>query len=129
MQLRFLTKRKYCYFWTQIDQRTVVKKFRTFGEHLRTLREIKGLTLREVAGSLALDTSLLAKIERNERQPTRQLIKQFADFFKVEEKELVDEFLSDQIVYKILNEETDLNILKVAEGKIKYIKMNNGQIQ
>jgi len=104
---------------------TVVKKFITFGEHLRTLREINSLTLREVASSLTLDTSLLAKIERNERQPTRQLIKQFADFFKVEEKELVDEFLSDQIVYKILNEETDLNILKVAEGKIKYIKTLN----
>ncbi len=104
---------------------TVVKKFTTFGEHLRTLREINGLTLREVATSLSLDTSLLAKIERNERQPTRQLIKQLADFFKVDEKELVDEFLSDQIVYKILNEETDLNILKVAESKIKYLKTHN----
>ena len=114
------------YFWTQIDQMTVVKKFTTFGEHIRTLREINGLTLREVAASLALDTSLLAKIERNERQPTRLLIKQLADFFKVEEKELVDEFLSDQIVYKILNEETDLNILKVAESKIKYLKIHNG---
>ena len=31
-----------------------------------------------------------------------------------------------KIVYKILNEETDLNILKVAEGKIKYIKTHNG---
>ncbi|WP_084139987.1 helix-turn-helix domain-containing protein [Flavobacterium filum] len=102
-----------------------MKKFTTFGEHLRTLREINGLTLREVATSLSLDTSLLAKIERNERQPTRQLIKQLADFFKVDEKELVDEFLSDQIVYKILNEETDLNILKVAESKIKYLKTHN----
>lgn len=105
---------------------TVVEKFTTFGEHLRTLREFAGLTLREVATILRIDTSLLAKIERNERQPTRQHIKQFADFFKVEEKELVDEFLSDQIVYKILNEGTDLNILKVAEGKIKYIKTKNG---
>lgn len=104
----------------------VVKKITTFGEHLRTLREINSLTLREVATSLALDTSLLAKFERNERQPTRQQIKQLADFFKVEEKELVDEFLSDQIVYKILNEETDLNILKVAENKIKYLKTHNG---
>ncbi len=103
-----------------------MKKFTTFGEHLRTLREINKLTLREVAKSINLDTSLLAKIERNERQPTRQLIKQFADFFKVGEKELVDEFLSDLIVYKILDEDTNLNILKVAEGKIKYIKTHNG---
>jgi len=65
---------------------TVVKKYTTFGGHLRTLREINGLTLREVATSLSLDTSLLAKIERNERQPTRQLLKQRPDYFKVEEK-------------------------------------------
>ncbi len=105
---------------------TVVKKFTTFGEHLRTLREINRLTLREVAASLALDTSHLAKIERNERQPTRKLIKKLANFFKVEEKELIDEFLSDQIVYKFLSEEADLNILKVAKSKIKYIKTHNG---
>lgn len=105
---------------------TVVKRFTTFGEHLRTLREMNSLTLREVAASLSLDASLLAKIERNERQPTRQLIKQLADFFNVDKKELLDEFLSDQIVYKILNEETDLNILKVAESKIKYLKTQNG---
>ncbi len=80
---------------------------------------MNGLTLREVASSLSLDTSLLAKIERNERQPTRQLIKQFADFFKVEEKELVNEFLSDQIVYKILNEETDLNISELLRKRIE----------
>ena len=104
----------------------IVKKHTTFGEHLRKLREFTGLTLKEVATNLNIDTSLLAKIERNERQPNRQLIKGFSKFFKVEEKELVDEFLSDQIVYKILNEETDLNILKVAESKIKYLKTHNG---
>jgi transcriptional regulator with XRE-family HTH domain len=87
---------------------------------------MNSLTLRVVAENLALDTSFLAKVERNERQPTRQLIKQLAHFFKVEEKRLVDEFLSDQIVYKVLNGETDLNILKVAEDKIKYIKNHNG---
>jgi transcriptional regulator with XRE-family HTH domain len=105
---------------------TPIKKFSTFGEQLRTLRENSGLTLREVAKNLSIDISLLAKIERNERQPTRNLIRKFADFFKVEEKELIEEFISDQIVYKILNEEPHLNILKVAESKIKYIQTHNG---
>ncbi len=104
----------------------LMKMNTTFGEHIRSLREYNKLTLREVSKSLNLDTSLLAKIERNERTPSRQLIKQFADFFNVNEKELINEFLSDQIVYKILNEETDLNILRVAEEKIKYIKSHNG---
>lgn len=98
------------------------QKFKSFGEHLRTLRETTTLPLREVATHIGIDTSLLAKIERNERQPTKQLIKQIATYFKVDEKELLDEFLSDQIAYKILDEEADLNILRVAEKKINYLK-------
>lgn len=94
--------------------------YRTFGEHLREMRERAGFTLKEVASKIDMDISLLAKIERNERQPTKAHINKFAKFFKVREQELADEFLSDQIAYKILDEEADLNILKVAEEKIKY---------
>jgi hypothetical protein len=36
--------------------------------------------------------------------------------------------LSDQIAYKILDEKADIEILKVAEEKVKYIKaVNNGK--
>ena len=101
---------------------TSVKKYTSFGEHLRTLREEAGQTLKTVAEQISIDISLLAKIERNERHPTKQLIKQVATLFQVDEKELQDEFLSDQIAYKILDEEADLNILKVAEKKVSYLK-------
>ncbi|MES2655157.1 MAG: helix-turn-helix transcriptional regulator [Bacteroidota bacterium] len=100
----------------------ITKKTKSFGEHLRTLRENEGLTLKFVAEQISIDTSLLAKIERNERQPTKHIIKQVAQFFKVDEKELQNDFLSDQIAYKILDEEADLSILKVAEEKVKYLK-------
>jgi transcriptional regulator with XRE-family HTH domain len=101
---------------------TANKKSTTFGEHIRILRENEGLTLREVALSVSIDQSLLAKIERDERHPTRQLIKSISDFFGVKEKELKNELLSDQIAYKILDEDADLAILKVAEKKVTYIK-------
>lgn len=99
-----------------------IKNTKTLGEHLRHLREEAGLTLKCVSEQISIDTSLLAKIERNERQPTKQIIKQVADFFKIDEKELQNDFLSDQIAYKILDEEADLSILKVAEEKVKYLK-------
>ena len=105
-----------------------IKKTKSFGEHLRHLREEAGLTLRFVSEQISIDTSLLAKIERNERQPTKQMIKQVADLFKVDEKELHNDFLSDQIANKILDEEADLNILKVAGEKVKYLKtVHNGK--
>ncbi len=80
------------------------------------------MTLKTVSEQLGIDASLLAKIERNERPPTKHIIKQVASFFQCEEKELLDNFLSDQIAYKILDEEADLSILKVAEEKVKYLK-------
>jgi len=104
-----------------------VKRNTTFGEQLRQRRETAGMTLREVAEIVKIDPSLLAKIERNQRQPTKHLIKNIADFFGVNEKELLEEFLSDQIASIILDEEAGLNILKVAEEKVAYIKtLRNG---
>ena len=107
---------------------TTIKNITSFGEHLRNLRENQSLTLKNVAEKIGIDASLLAKIERNERQPTKQIIKQVAEFFKCNEQELLNNFLSDQIAYKILDEEADIEILKVAEEKVKYLKtMNNGK--
>ena len=107
---------------------TIKNKHTTFGELLRSLREETGQTLKTVAENLQMDTSLLAKIERNERQPTKQIISQVAEYFNVDKKELQSEFLSDQIAYKIMDEEADIEILKVAEEKVKYLKtVNNGK--
>lgn len=97
-------------------------ELKTFGQHLRALRESSNLTLKEVSLKTNIDISLMAKIERSDRQPTRQQIKVISDFFNVDEKELLNEFLSDQIAYKILDEEADLKVLKVAESKVSYLK-------
>lgn len=97
-------------------------KVTTFAEQVRTLREEAKLSLREVAEKIGIDTSLLGKIERNERQPTKEQIKLVAKYFKINERDLMKEFLSDQIAYRILEEEADLDTLKVAERKIQYLK-------
>ena len=97
-------------------------KVTTFAEQVRTLREEAQLSLREVAEKIGIDTSLLGKIERNERQPTKEQIRQVAKYFKLDEKEMMKEYLSDQIAYKILEEEADLDTLKVAEKKVQYLK-------
>ncbi len=105
-----------------------IKKTESFGEYLRCLREEAKLTLKKVANEIDIDTSLLAKIERNERQPTKAIIKQIAKYFNVDEKILQYKFLSDQIALKILEEEADISILKVAEEKVMYLKtIQNGK--
>lgn len=97
-------------------------ELKTFGEHVRYLREQSGLTLKQVATSIEIDISLLAKIERSERQPTSDFIKNIAAFFNADENSLRRELLSEQIAYKIMHEDGDVEILKVAEDKVEYFK-------
>ncbi len=99
-----------------------IKKTKSFGEHLRHLREETGLTLKFLSEQISIDTSLLAKIERNERQATKEQIKLVAKFFNYNVQLLIEENLSDQLAYKIIESDADINILKVAEEKIKYLK-------
>lgn len=94
----------------------------SFGEQLRSLREQKKMSLREVATEISIDTSLLGKIERNERQATKEQIKLIAKFFNYDEQLLIEENLSDQLAYKIIEADADRAILKVAEQKIEYLK-------
>ena len=105
-----------------------MNKIKSFGEQLRRIREEAGLTLKFVSEQIEIDTSLLAKIERNERKPTKNIIKKVADYFKVSEDDLRKDFLSDVIAYKILDEEADVSILKAAEEKLMYLKtIQNGK--
>jgi len=95
----------------------------TFGETVKKLREKKNLPLREVADALKIDTSMLGKIEKNNRRPTKQLIEKFADYFKVNDKDLLIAFLSDAVAYQIMDvEELSTEVFKVAEKKVKYLK-------
>lgn len=98
------------------------KKLITFGERIRQLRIEQNLPQRKVAVKLDIDASLLAKYERNERQPSKELITKIAEIFNVNREELIKEALTDKIAYQILNEEADSKILRVAEGKVEYLK-------
>jgi len=101
------------------------QKLTTFGERIRKLREEQELPQRKVAALLDIDTSLLAKYERNERHPSKELISKIADLFKIDSSELVNEVLSDKIAYQILEEEADSKILRIAETKVEYLKQQD----
>jgi len=97
-------------------------KITTFGERIRQLRENEKLPQRKVAALLDIDTSLLAKYERNERQPSKELIKKIADIFKADSEELIAEAFSDKLAYQILEQDADSKVLRVAESKVEYLK-------
>lgn len=99
-------------------------KVYSFGEHLRSLREKEMLSLKQVSIAIGIDISLIGKIERNERNATKEQIKSIAKFYNYDEKLLIQENLSDQLAYKILEADVDNSIFKIAEQKVRYFKKN-----
>ena len=94
----------------------------TFGEYIRQLRTSANLPIRKIAAQLDIDATLLGKIERDERPASKDVIAKIAKIFNQNEKDLFHRFLSDRIAYKIIDEDADINVLRVAEQKIEYLK-------
>lgn len=97
-------------------------KVESFGEVLRKMRAQKKMPLRELAALLDIDTSTLSKIERNERNANMIMIRKLANIFNVDKKELQVSFMSDKVVYDLIEEDYGTEILQVAEKKIAYLK-------
>jgi len=96
----------------------------TIGKQIRKLRKESGLPLRKVAASLDIDQSILSKIERGERKATKEQIIQIARIFNTDKNELLINYFSDKVIYELINEEIAVDVLKVAEKKIKYLNQN-----
>lgn len=96
-------------------------KLKTIGTILRELREAKGLLLREVGSKLSLDPTILSKIERDERMPTREQVKALADFYKEQKNDVIIAWLSDKLAYEVQDEDLALQAMQVAEEKVKYL--------
>ena len=94
----------------------------TFGEYIRQLRINAGLSIRKIAQQLDIDPTLLGRIEKDERPASKDVIAGIAKIFKQNEQDLFDRFLSDRIAYKIIDENADVRVLKVAEQKVEYLK-------
>lgn len=94
---------------------------KSFGEAIKQLREARSLTLRVVAADLGIGTSMLGKIEKNNRIPNTKILDKLARYYEVEIKALKVCLLSDKVVKNIYKEEFAIDAIRVAEQKIKYI--------
>lgn len=87
---------------------------KSFGEYIRNSREERGLPLRKIAAALDIDTSILSKIERNERRATIDMIPILADSLDKTEKEVELEFIQSAVI-------TDLGELTYLKDGLKKI--------
>lgn len=57
--------------------------------------------MRKVAAELDIDTSILSKIERNERVATKEMLPTLAKTLEVQEKEIQIEFIQSTILSEL----------------------------
>ena len=93
----------------------------SLGKMISKLREDNEQPLRTIAAYLNIDPAVLSKIERGQRKPAREQVVKLAEYFKIEENDLLIAWLSDKVVYELEGEEVALQALQMAEEKVAYI--------
>jgi transcriptional regulator with XRE-family HTH domain len=90
------------------------------GQKIRELRESQKLLLRQVAAQLEVDTALMSKIERGDRNASKQQVIEIATFLKANEEELLILWLTDKIESTIVEEPAiAYQAMKIAYKKLK----------
>lgn len=89
------------------------------GQRIREAREKQSLLLRQVAAYLEVDTALISKAERGERNLNREQVLKLALLFKTSEEELISLWLFDKIMGVVGDDNYALQGIKKALNKIK----------
>ena len=74
---------------------------------------------RQLTSLLEIDTSMFSKIERGDRRAKRTQVIQIANYFNVDEKELLTLWVADKVLDAV-EDETELksDAIKVAQSSI-----------
>jgi transcriptional regulator with XRE-family HTH domain len=86
----------------------------TFGETVRKYREGKSLLLRQVAAYLEVDTAFVSKMERGERNASRDQVVKLAEIFGTPSDALMTIWLADRISDTINNSKEGEEALKLV---------------
>ncbi|MGL4956066.1 MAG: helix-turn-helix domain-containing protein [Bacteroidales bacterium] len=93
-----------------------------FGERIRELRTKQNLLLRQLASQLDVDTSIISKVERGDRQLKKEQIPLLAQILKADVDELQTLWLADQLYNMVQGEPMADEALKSVTKQIKKSK-------
>ena len=89
------------------------------GNKIKSFRDEQGILQRQVAACLEIDTPMFSKIERGDRRAKRSQVPQLAEYFHVDEKELLTLWLADRILDAIEGEkELQFRAIEVAKREL-----------
>lgn len=117
----FLSNNINSLFLTKLVQVNIIQKM--LGVKLKNLRETNGMVQRQIAALLEVDTAFISKVEKEEKQISKNHIARLAKLFKVPANELNSIWVADKILALIEDEKKD-SIERILEivSETKKIK-------
>ena len=89
------------------------------GPKIKELRLENGVLQRQLASLLEIDTPMFSKIERGDRRAKRTQVIQLANYFNVDETELLTLWVADKVLDAVEDEEAlRLDAIRVAQSSI-----------
>ena len=92
-----------------------------FGEYLRSLRKMENLTLTEFGARIGVDSANLSKIENGKRDFDSKKLIRLSRSFNIDIEILKEEFYSELIAKKILENNCNIEVLDKARDKYNYL--------
>lgn len=89
-----------------------------FGSKIKQLRSEHGVLQRELAALLEIDMPMMCKIERVERRAKRKHIVLLANYFHVDENEMLAVWLADKVLNTIEDDDND----EIKEAALKIVR-------
>ena len=93
---------------------------KNFAIYIRDVRLSKSIKLVSAEVQMGLDKALLSKIEKGDRRATRDQVDAMIQFYNLNTKEAMSLWLSDKILYDLLDEPFAMNALIIAEDRVRY---------
>ena len=89
------------------------------GQKIKELRLENGVLQRQLASFLEIDPPMFSKIDRGDRRAKRTQVVQIANYFNVDEKELLTLWVADKVLDAVEDEEElKWDAIKVAQSSI-----------
>ena len=89
------------------------------GPKIKELRLENGVLQRQLASLLEIDTPMFSKIERGDRRAKSTQVIQIANYFNVDETELLTLWVADKVLDAVEDEEAlRLDAIRVAQSSL-----------
>lgn len=92
----------------------------TIAKLLKDARLSKNLSLKEVSEAIGIDYTLFSRYENGSRTPSKNQLETIANYYGIDAKKLVLQWLSEKIYQEIKDEEYGLEALQLAESRVAY---------